>query len=508
VAAAVVAALVLGISASSTSTPTAQAEVTDTVVVGCELLAAGIDGDLTDATAGADLVAACDGIDATEAGLLAGEVGDGDGTLEPEDFRNDDLNEDWDANQLQETCDTVAELCALVAIVFVDDDGTTLIDPGSGVVVNEEPASALYTCDTAAEDADCNVAPLDGDGVVFGTLIAAAGAAAPSAGDTVGVNVEQEAVSDSFDVNIVGVPVDIEVTIAEPVIQTNGSTTAANACGADDDALSDPTAVIEDPTTTLAYAVVTDDGGTELTRIVNTAGGGSLEISVPTGDDPDIATIGDTTSISIDPETAGAPTAYYVVVCGGSGTGETTVTAEMLIGGTTESSTADLTVVGEPDAIALAPQNAIISCNGTNSQTITATITDADGNPVAQGVDVNFSVVALGTANPINTTTDDAGTASSAITPLSAATAGVTVVVTSGSVSASTRVDCAIPITPTVAAPVGTPTRTGTIGGPDTGNGGYLGQDSAGFPLWTLVALALGSFALVAGGMVTRRVGR
>jgi hypothetical protein len=44
---------------------------------------------------------------------------------------------------------------------------------------------------------------------------------------------------------------------------------------------------------------------------------------------------------------------------------------------------------------------------------------------------------------------------------------------------------------------------------PDTGTGGYLGQDSsAGFPMWTLVALALGSFALVAGGMVTRRAGR
>jgi hypothetical protein len=41
------------------------------------------------------------------------------------------------------------------------------------------------------------------------------------------------------------------------------------------------------------------------------------------------------------------------------------------------------------------------------------------------------------------------------------------------------------------------------------GSGGYLGQDdSAGFPMWTLVALALGSFALVAGGLFTRRVGK
>lgn len=41
------------------------------------------------------------------------------------------------------------------------------------------------------------------------------------------------------------------------------------------------------------------------------------------------------------------------------------------------------------------------------------------------------------------------------------------------------------------------------------GNGGYLGQDgSAGFPMWTLIALALGSVALVVGGLVTRRSGK
>jgi hypothetical protein len=81
--------------------------------------------------------------------------------------------------------------------------------------------------------------------------------------------------------------------------------------------------------------------------------------------------------------------------------------------------------------------------------------------------------------------------------------------VTAGDAQSSIRVDCSLPIPPTAPAGGATPTRTGTIGGPDTGNGGYLGQDSsAGFPLWTLVALALGSVALVAGGMVTRKVSK
>ncbi len=43
----------------------------------------------------------------------------------------------------------------------------------------------------------------------------------------------------------------------------------------------------------------------------------------------------------------------------------------------------------------------------------------------------------------------------------------------------------------------------------EKGKGGYLGQsDSTEFPTWTLVALTLGSAALVAGGLITRRAGK
>ncbi len=82
-------------------------------------------------------------------------------------------------------------------------------------------------------------------------------------------------------------------------------------------------------------------------------------------------------------------------------------------------------------------------------------------------------------------------------------------VVQSGDVQASIRIDCLQP-TPTVpAGPVPTSTPTGGIVGPNTGTGGYLGQDSTGsFSMWTLIALAMGSVALVAGGMVTRRAGK
>ncbi len=163
-----------------------------------------------------------------------------------------------------------------------------------------------------------------------------------------------------------------------------------------------------------------------------------------------------------------------------------------------------------PASIALTASPAQIACDGSATSSVTAKVTDSAGDNVADGVTVLFSVVALGTANPINVKTA-AGSASSTITPLSGATAGVTVVVSAGEAQASIRVDCSLPIpTPTSAAPVPTPTGgRGAITVSDTGNGGYLGQDgSAGFPAWTLVALALGSVALVAGGLVTRRAGK
>lgn len=100
---------------------------------------------------------------------------------------------------------------------------------------------------------------------------------------------------------------------------------------------------------------------------------------------------------------------------------------------------------GEPAAIALTADPASILCDGTNSSTVTAKVTDAAGNNVVDGTPVTFSVIALGTANPIITSTSD-GTVSSTVTPVFGATAGITVKVTSGRVASSIRIDCVAPI--------------------------------------------------------------
>ncbi len=175
----------------------------------------------------------------------------------------------------------------------------------------------------------------------------------------------------------------------------------------------------------------------------------------------------------------------------------------------------NVTVTGVPANIALTASPAAIPCDGKTTSTVTAKVTDSAGNNVVDGTPVNFSVVALGTANPINTTTTG-GTASSVITPLSGNTSGVVVTVSAstlggliGTAQSSILVACQ-PSLATATAAAGAPAPTATpvtgVTAPNTGTGGYLGQSSnAGFPLWTLVALALGSFVLVGGGIVVRR---
>lgn len=494
-------ALVLGV--SSFATPAAHADVDGSVAIGCEFLAGAIDGDIseTDVTSAGDFTEACNGISSTgdnpqsvavetggDAETLAETLGDEDGTLEVADFEDVDL----DANQIQEFPVT-GIVNSLYIFALVDDDSAVQFDADTGLAVS---FGADETCDTLAEDADCDPTTLDdGDGVVVATVTAAATA---DSGDEFDVTIIQEGDdATSETITVTGLPNEVALTLVESVVQESGTTALFGDCTDEDELNVTDSEALSNPNSTVGIAVVTDNDDVEMTRVSVT-----FESS-----DTDIADIGETTGVSVDGGTSGI--AAFAVICGGTDLGDVEISATIGSGASEDISTADLTVVGEPASVALAASPAIIACDGTSTSTVTATITDSEGNNVANGTDVNFSVVALGTASPINTDTAD-GVASSTITPLSGATAGVTVLVTAGDAQASIRVDCALPIPPTVGTgPVATPTRTGTIGGPDTGSGGYIGQDSsAGFPAWTLVALALGTVALVAGGMVTRRVGK
>jgi hypothetical protein len=506
---AAIAALVLGFGARL-SAPTAHADATANVVIGCEFLAAAIDGDLDNPTdsPGADLTEACDGLDSTDIAALASVLGDADDVLEKSDFADIDL----DGNQIVDGNGSIYGWTYIIE--FVNDEATTTFDVPSGLTVAAGNDLAAFSggedCASEADDADCSIATSasDGDGVV----VAQVSDGSAAAGDTKTVTVSQETVEDDpIDIVVTGAPHNVSLSTPKSSIQTSGVSQDYKDCQNDSDVTD--SSQLGDVNRTFVVAEVTDSDGTKLTRaeVTFTSNAASkANIDTDTVDaDEDASDPKSYTGESVDAGAAGV--ASFAVICGGTATGTAKITASIDIAeDVTDTSSVELTVTGAPDAVALTASPAQIACDGTQTASVTAKVTDSAGNNVADGTVVTFSVIALGTANPIKVKTSG-GSASSTITPLSVATAGVTVIVSAGDAQASILVSCSLPVPTAVpAGPTATPTG-GTRGviGPDTGNGGYLGQDgSAGIPTWTLVALALGSVALVAGGMVTRRAGK
>ncbi|MHB8684809.1 MAG: hypothetical protein ACYC9X_10870, partial [Dehalococcoidia bacterium] len=153
-----------------------------------------------------------------------------------------------------------------------------------------------------------------------------------------------------------------------------------------------------------------------------------------------------TTMVQSDGKTIAAVDSYCGVAAGTANVTATTTAPEatVLLGSAQTAgfvSSQTITVTGPPANIALTASPASVVCDGTSSSTVTAKVTDSAGNNVVDGTGVTFSVVALGTANPISTTTTG-GAASSVITPLAGVTSGVVVTVTSGAAAASILVAC------------------------------------------------------------------
>lgn len=227
-------------------------------------------------------------------------------------------------------------------------------------------------------------------------------------------------------------------------------------------------------------------------------------------------------------------------VCGGRLPGDLNLTASMFTGVidplADHKTHAEITikVIGPATDLALTAEPALIDCNGTNSAKVTAKLVNAAGDPVANGLDVKFRTVALGTVNPLKADTA-AGLASTVVTPLSGANnvtvdgqpRGVTVIVTTTGVllSEGERIGDPDPTTttdPPSAISVNTPpvheviersilvgcsggppppaeqaarneAARGAIRPPDTGSGG---PSDGRLPWWSLLALGLGGAAL------------
>jgi hypothetical protein len=321
-------------------------------------------------------------------------------------------------DQVSATSQGAAFAGHVFVVVLSDGSGTNMTLNGRGL-----------NC-TPACDAITSTSP---DPIDHVAVWAVSDAGTHSPGDTIAVTVAQDAVTlDSSTVTIVGQAHDVELTLADnkTTIQEQ-----AGGCGltSDGSAPGRATAVVTytdiNGTPLAGYGPTVATSATSVMLVGNAGATGAQQQAV-------------TTMVHTDGKTAGED-----VVCGvtpGVATlSATTVGAEIegIVGTVTR--TAQITVTGLPANLALTASPALITCDGPQTSTVVATVTDSNGNGVVDGTPVNFSVVSEGTANPINTTTTG-GSASSTITPFLGAN-GVFVVVTAGAVQASIRIDCQSP---------------------------------------------------------------
>jgi hypothetical protein len=389
---------------------------------------------------------------ATAHGLLVGDVVTMSGSSET------GLNGQWRVNSVP------SPTSFTVGAGLLNGGADRIAAPGGG-------GAATAVRDWAVgSDNDCNGGQTaagianNGDGVVmFHVLEDTAGR-----GSVLTVSTDQDAVAQTFDVNVVGPANNVALTLAEPLIETNVTAANVTACQTQ----TPWTAGIAPPTSTVARAVVTDQDNTVLTRVpvfFNTVPQLSDIANIGIGTPGSITS---NTFFTIHPAGAGLPTAAYAVICGGTGTGSATIDAAVnliscsltgcIVLGSQDHATQLLTTGGPPSNVALTPVPPSLVCDGTNTSTLTAHVTDGLGHDIADGVPAHFNVTGLGTANPINTVTTG-GLASTQIKPLPAASGGVAIVVSAGDAAIapvaqqSTQVVCTPPPTPT-------PTPTATPG--------------------------------------------
>jgi hypothetical protein len=449
-------------------------------------------------------------------------LGNGDGILTPSDFAGIDL----DGNQVHQSDDSgngtslydgnlfiLAFVTTKAPVRFHTNLGTMvpagLAAPAQDTTINPaDSASQTYVCDSQAgtasgplvEDADCSSASTSSaDGVVVGRLRAHWGSlTAPIGPGTVTVNQGQSDVG-TIAFRVVGEPRSLSFITLETQIQDGAggtgqcplATTASGFLGANGTAEK-----------SIVLAVAKDIDGNAVTGAVinwSTDDANKAIMAAPLTPTLDLGSFG-----------FGAPN----IICGNTTTGTVTVKAsistDLLIvtgfdpGASEATHTTTFTVTGVPASITLTADPAAIPCDGTATTTVSAAVVDASGTPATAGTKVHFDVQVLGTANPIDTTTNDKGVATSVISPL-AGDSGVPVTVSSGNVISQILVTCS---TTTPGAP--TPPPGGGAGGGGTTPGGGAGGSiqppntgsgvagSGGGTIW-IYLVALGAVGLLAG---------
>ncbi len=601
--AALVAAVAIATSIGTQPTKPAQATVTDVIALNtgsCIPLAVAFGG-LTAFSA----VAAC-GLITTQPGIQGldrclAKLPNGPGALDcsdtgqpivrpaPADFAKIDL----DKNQVH-----FGQASSL--ITFVDDQFPVLYktDIGHFEDVARNNLGREFNC-TAAYDPDCDPnSTLPGDGVVTVNFVPDANDKPEGHSGHAHIDVIEKNISFPVDLTITGTPDKITLsplfgkdtistgaTPATPKFGANIGSSNPNPCDPQvqkclvSDGVPRPTDCNFEASAdgvlgangsaekAVIVAKVLDEDGTELAGeliawdhpIVATTQLLDIDLPTPSGG----VALPETPTLDTGPLGIGFPQ----FVCGFDTPGD--IVEKVRLDAVADSSVASapesdlrasvtIHVIAPAATIALAADPPSIDCNGTNTSKVTATVLNEDGQPVANGLDINFSTVALGTVNPFKADSA-AGAGSTTLTPLAGANnitadggpAGVIVTVsvngkqrsnvltpTRGliggrTIAAQTFTDAAFSTTPVIlqnsilvacsggppppavqnanaaaaagAAAAANGPRTGTISGPDTGSGGAAGSGGASGAL--VIELLVGTITLVgASALLKRRI--
>ena len=326
---------------------------------------------------------------------------------------------DSDGNQLHE----VDGAMWVIAFVGNDDPVSFYADEGR-LDVDDKLFGADAFCgpgpfpspDYDFEDEDCDNDGVRGDGVVVVKLTPWGADRGPA---TMRVRQDNLEMEDQY--VVVGEPAKIELTASKSAIQTGAATCALFKTTATF------IATLGSPTKTPVIAKVMDSDGTILT--------GAWVAWEFRGDDPDMARF----AMPVTPTVVSALGVLSPnVLCGGEGSGTFPIRArlskEAKLGSlTVDSGAADrhsneveITLQGSPTNMVLSASPSSLVCDGMASSTVSATLTDDEGNPVLDGNLVRFDVKALGIASPIEAKSAG-GAATTKVTPLTDIARGVTV---------------------------------------------------------------------------------
>jgi hypothetical protein len=338
-------------------------------------------------------------------------------TVKPEDFAEIDT----DGGQIHD----IDGKFFIIAFVSNDDPVGFYADKG----IFQAGSRSNTFCGPGGEpagfdfvDEDCDGDGVKGDGAVV-ALLMANGASRGEAE----VRVRQGNYEMSEPYTVVGEPDRIEITPAKTTVQTGQPR-----CDLFSDTASFLNA-LQSPETTPFTVKIADDDGTALT-------GAMVEFTIS---NPDAGTVALPLAPSLDLTSSLGSIVAPNVFCGLEETGEVTLTGRIVTGPALDPANPDqrvgldpaaepkharvtFTVAGPPTDMALSASPASIACDGATSSTVSANLTDADGNPAVDGNRVHWQVKALGSVNPLNSRSA-AGAATTALTPLDGVTGGVVV---------------------------------------------------------------------------------